>query len=100
MSRVVSNFARNNRFQLNGEKSGVMIFNADKAARQAVADIRWTLFGNRVKVTDKYKYLGTMTTTNINKNFGQTQTLKFVGVKKILVMFNHNFRSSSLGPVN
>ena len=61
MNKIASCFARRHRFQFNGEKSGVMLFNVkpgDKARAQAA---RWTLFGENVEVKDSYVYLGTVT---------------------------------------
>ena len=64
MSAIVSEFARKNRFQFNGKKSGVMAFNVSKDERERVAGVNWTLFGQKVKVVNEYVYLGTTLTTN------------------------------------
>jgi hypothetical protein len=64
MNRVATEFARKNRFQFNGEKSGVMAFGVDNRTRDRVRNMRWELFGERVKVVDKYDYLGTTLSNN------------------------------------
>ena len=64
MAGIVSEFARKNRFQFNGKKSGVMVFNVSKAERERAAGVKWTLFGQNVKVVNEYVYLGTTLTTN------------------------------------
>ena len=61
MNRIASRFAQQHRFQFNGEKSGVMLFNVKLAAKAAAQSARWTLFGERVEVKDSYVYLGTIT---------------------------------------
>ena len=61
MNRVVSRYAKLNRFELNGKKSGVMVFNVNHATRRRACDRRWVLFGDQVKVVDEYVYLGTVT---------------------------------------
>ena len=61
MNAVASRFARRHRFQFNGDKSGVMLFNIKAAARTKAKSVRWKLFGERVKVVDSYVYLGTVT---------------------------------------
>ena len=63
MNAVVSDFARRNRFQFNGKKSGVMAFNVPPSTLRAVKDTNWTLSGKKVEVVDTYTYLGTVTTT-------------------------------------
>ena len=61
MHEVVSEYARKNRFQFNGSKSGVMVFGASAAARARAEGTNWTLSGSPVKVVDSYTYLGTIT---------------------------------------
>ena len=61
MNKIATDFARKNRFQYNGEKSGVMVFNVTKAQRDKAKDRRWILFGDQVQVVDEYTYLGTIT---------------------------------------
>lgn len=61
MNRIASRFAQRHRFQFNGEKSGIMMFNVNPAAKAAAQSARWTLFGERVEVKDSYVYLGTVT---------------------------------------
>ena len=61
MNKVASRFAQQHRFQFNGEKSGVMVFNAKPKTRSAAMSARWTLFGEKVEVKDSYVYLGTTT---------------------------------------
>ena len=63
MMAVASSFARRNRFQYNGKKSGVMIFNAKPAALRMAKRTSWRLVDKTVKVVDSYVYLGTVTTT-------------------------------------
>jgi hypothetical protein len=63
MMTIASDFARRNRFEYNGKKSGVMIFNAKADAVQTARQTNWELFGKTVKVVDSYTYLGTITTT-------------------------------------
>ena len=63
MNAVATDFARRNRFEYNGKKSGVMVFNAGVAATTKVKETKWTLFGKEVKVVDSYTYLGTVTST-------------------------------------
>jgi hypothetical protein len=62
MHRIASKFARQHRFQYNGTKSGVMVFNASPAARRRAVATKWTLFGEKVEVKQEYEYLGTITT--------------------------------------
>ena len=64
MNAVVTDYARRNRFEYNGKKSGVMAFNATPKTMDAVKNTRWELSGKVVKVVDKYTYLGTITTSN------------------------------------
>jgi hypothetical protein len=61
MNEVASRFARQHRFQFNGEKSGVMLFNVKPEAKAAAKSAKWTLFGENVEVKDSYVYLGTIT---------------------------------------
>ena len=61
MNKIATDFARKNRFQFNGSKSGVMVFNASVADRKRAKDRRWILFGDQVQVVDEYVYLGTVT---------------------------------------
>ena len=58
MNRIASRFAFKNRFRHNGDKSAVMVFNADSKLRQRVKEQLWVLSGERVEVKNKYKYLG------------------------------------------
>ena len=58
MNQCVTEFARRNRYQLNGEKSAVMAFNVDADTKAQVAAEPWALSGEEVKVTRSYKYLG------------------------------------------
>ena len=64
MMAVATEFARKNRFQFNGKKSGVMVFNAPTAVRATAVAAKWELFGEAVKVTDEYTYLGTVACTD------------------------------------
>jgi hypothetical protein len=61
MNKIASRFARQHRFQFNGEKSGVMLFNVKPEAKAAARSAQWTLFGEKVEVKDSYVYLGTIT---------------------------------------
>ena len=61
MNKVASRFAQRHRFQFNGDKSGVMLFNVKPGAKAAALAARWTLFGEKVEVKDSYVYLGTVT---------------------------------------
>ena len=58
MNDVVTNYAKRNRYRLNGTKSAVMAFNADAALDRAVNAEPWRLSGEVVKVKASYKYLG------------------------------------------
>ena len=58
MNEVVTNYAKRNRYRLNGDKSAVMAFNADPALDRAVRAEPWRLSGEVVEVKDSYKYLG------------------------------------------
>jgi hypothetical protein len=64
MNRIATNFARRNRFQFNGSKSGVMAFGVSGSERDRLRAMHWELFGEKVEVKDKYKYLGTWTVNN------------------------------------
>jgi hypothetical protein len=59
MNEIASVFAKQNRFEFNGEKSGVMAFNVSKADRALCAARRWVLFDEPVEVVPEYVYLGT-----------------------------------------
>ncbi len=61
MNEVATGYARKNRFQFNGEKSAVMLFNVHAAAKAAADAAHWTLGGQAVEVRDSYEYLGTIT---------------------------------------
>jgi hypothetical protein len=61
MNKVATEFARKNRFQFNGSKSGIMMFGVTNAARQLATSAKWRLSGSVVKVVDSYVYLGTIT---------------------------------------
>ena len=58
MNAVATEYAFKYRFKHNGEKSAVMVFNADKKLREQVHKQVWTLSGERVEVRDRYRYLG------------------------------------------
>ena len=62
MNRIVTDFARRNRFQFNGKKSAVMAFNASPLARARCAARDWELSGETVNFEPKYVYLGALTT--------------------------------------
>ena len=64
MNAITTEFARKNRFQFNGAKSGVMLFNATKRETMRAAAHPWQLFGEKVEVKREYEYLGTITTTH------------------------------------
>jgi hypothetical protein len=64
MSDVASEFARTRRFQYNGQKCGLMTFNVTAAERARAKATEWVLFGEKVKVTDSYDYLGSTTSAN------------------------------------
>ena len=61
MNKIASRFAQRHRFQFNGEKSGIMVFNAKHEAKAKAKAARWTLFGEKVEVKNSYVYLGTVT---------------------------------------
>jgi hypothetical protein len=61
MNRIATEFAIKHRFQFNGSKSGVMVFNASVQERTNVKATRWVLFGDKVEVVNEYTYLGTVT---------------------------------------
>jgi len=62
MNAIATDFARRNRFEYNGKKSGVMIFNTKPDALNRAKTAKWELFGKKVEVVDSYTYLGTVTT--------------------------------------
>ena len=66
MNQVTSDFAYRNRYQFNGSKSGVMVFNANDATRAKALAEPWELLGEKVKVTNSYKYLGIDILENLN----------------------------------
>ena len=68
MNAIATKYAYMHRFQFNGEKSGIQLFNATAAERKRASEHQWTLGGEEVKVTGKYTYLGT-TTTNDEGNW-------------------------------
>jgi hypothetical protein len=59
MNSIVSEFARRNRFEFNGKKSGVMAFNATPSERARCSAQKWMLFDEQVEVVPEYTYLGT-----------------------------------------
>jgi hypothetical protein len=61
MNAIATAFAFRNRFEFNGEKSGVMQFNTSGTQRARCLAEPWELFGEQVKVVSKYEYLGTDT---------------------------------------
>ena len=58
MMDVVTDYARRNRYRLNGDKSAVMAFNANDLLTAEVAAEPWRLSGEVVEVKKVYKYLG------------------------------------------
>lgn len=66
MNKVATDYAFANRYQFNGKKSNVMAFNASKALTELVEREPWELFGEAVKVTKSYKYLGVDLINNLN----------------------------------
>ena len=66
MNDVASEYAFKYRFRHNGKKSAVMAFNADAQTKQRVNREVWRLSGERVAVTQEYKYLGVDVTVNVN----------------------------------
>ena len=66
MIYIVTQYAQKFRFQFNGAKSGVMVFNASRSTKERVAATNWTLFGESVPVKQEYKYLGVEITTKIS----------------------------------
>jgi hypothetical protein len=64
MNEIATRFAHRNRFEFNGDKSGVMHFNAGPLERARCEATEWTLFGEKVKVKPAYVYLGTITPGN------------------------------------
>ena len=65
MNEVATQYAYKNRFRFNGEKSAVMLFNADSRLRMRAQETEWTLFGEKVEVKKEYKYLGVDVRTNM-----------------------------------
>ena len=61
MNRIASRFAQRHRFQFNGEKSGIMLFNTKAKQRATARHAPCRLFGEKVRVTNSYIYLGTVT---------------------------------------
>ena len=61
MNTIATRFAYKNRFEFNGEKSGVMAFSATPAERARCEANAWVLFGETVAVVSSYEYLGTVT---------------------------------------
>ena len=59
MNAIATEYARQHRFQFNGEKSGVVLFGASEATRKQVAKFGWRLGGEEVEVKAAYEYLGT-----------------------------------------
>jgi hypothetical protein len=70
MNQVATNYAYKNRYQFNGAKSNVMVFNAGKHLTEEVQAEPWILFGEPVKVSKTYKYLG----ADISDNLGDWST--------------------------
>jgi hypothetical protein len=68
MHNVISSFAMRNRFQINGKKSAIMLFNVPNSTRNAVRKRKWSIFNENVLVVDKYKYLG-VTVLNASGDF-------------------------------
>ena len=65
MNDVVSEYARRNRYRLNGDKSAVMAFNTDSTTALQVQAEPWRLSGEIVKIKDSYKYLGVDVLENV-----------------------------------
>ena len=66
MNQVATDYAHRNRYQFNGKKSNVMAFNANEAGAEQVQSEPWVLFGEVVKVSTSYKYLGVELLSNLN----------------------------------
>ena len=66
MNQVATDYAHRNRYQFNGKKSNVMAFNANEAVAEQVQSEPWVLFGEVVKVSTSYKYLGVELLSNLN----------------------------------
>jgi hypothetical protein len=64
MNKIVSAYARNHRFQINGGKSAVMVFNVTRGHRNQLRKQRWSVFGERITIRDEYKYLGLIIRNN------------------------------------
>ena len=82
MNAIVTDFARRNRFEYNGKKSGVMAFNVSAAALQRVKATAWSLSGKAVKVVDAYTYLGTVTKTKGHGGDWSAHVLDIIGRAK------------------
>ena len=66
MNKVATDYAFANRYQFNGKKSNVMVFNASNALTNLVESEPWELFGEAVKVAKSYKYLGVDLINNLH----------------------------------
>jgi hypothetical protein len=66
MNKVATDYAHANRYQFNGKKSNVLVFNANKQLTDLVRNEAWVLFGEAVEVTNSYKYLGVDLDHNLN----------------------------------
>jgi hypothetical protein len=66
MNQVATNYAFANRYQFNGKKSNVMAFYTNPTVTKQVQDEPWVLFGEAVKVSTSYKYLGVDLLSNLN----------------------------------
>jgi hypothetical protein len=66
MNKVATDYAHANRYQFNGKKSNVLVFNANKQLADLVRNEPWVLFGEAVEVTNSYKYLGVDLDHNLN----------------------------------
>ena len=64
MLAMAAEYDRKNRFQFNGKKSGVMVFNTTPQVRASGMAENRELFGEAVQVVDEYEYLGTITCTD------------------------------------
>lgn len=64
MNAIATRYAYRNRFRFNGEKSAVMLFNANAELTARARNTEWTLFGEKVKVKKEYRYLGVDVRTN------------------------------------
>ena len=66
MNKVATYYAFANRYQFNGKKSNLMVFNASNALTNLVESEPWELFGEAVKVAKSYKYLGVDLINNLH----------------------------------